>query len=530
MQLTEKHSKVLIVGAGPSGLMMAAQLLRYGIQPVIIDKKQGPTIHSQALAVQARTVEIYRQMGISERAVADGKQARGLQYYPYHKTPATLELRDIGQGQTPFPFVLLYEQNKNERLLLDYLTANACPVYWETSLETLQYENNTVTAKLNRQKSVQTLDCDWVIGADGAHSSVRKLLQIPFSGATYGNHYYLLDAALDAPFLDSEYVQIYLGKGSFTGFFPLKERNSFRVIGNLPAKLVENITASDLLPQIAATTGSEIRITKENWFTTYKLHHRMAERFRDNRCFLIGDAAHIHSPIGGQGMNTGIQDAYNLAWKLAGVINGDISENILNSYAEERMPVARQLLSTTDRAFNIGLSDSWIMDQFKKHILPNVLRFLWDKQTFRNTFFKRLSQTGISYRDSKINLHLAKSERIRAGDRVPFIEIFDEKKKEETDLHAWCSKPGFTLIILGRFDDMLLFNIAKWISTRYPGMLNFFYLPPSGKNLAVFDAFETDPHREKAIIVRPDMHIGYMNDLVSISMLDNYLKNVAGLL
>ena len=194
------------------------------------------------------------------------------------------------------------------------------------------------------------------------------------------------------------------------------------------------------------------------------------------------------------------------------------------------MPVARQLLSTTDRAFNIGLSDSWIMDQFKKHILPNVLRFLWDKQTFRNTFFKRLSQTGISYRDSKINLHLAKSERIRAGDRVPFIEIFDEKKKEETDLHAWCSKPGFTLIILGRFDDMLLFNIAKWISTRYPGMLNFFYLPPSGKNLAVFDAFETDPHREKAIIVRPDMHIGYMNDLVSISMLDNYLKNVAGLL
>ncbi len=530
MQLTDKKSKVLIVGAGPSGLMMAAQLLRYGIQPLIIDNKQGPTIHSQALAVQARTLEIYRQMGVAERAVSEGKRSRGLQYYAYGKTPAILELTDTGQGQTPFPFVLLFEQNKNERLLLDYLTSHACPVYWATSLESLQYENNTVVARLNQQGGIQTINCDWVIGADGAHSTVRKQLQIPFSGDTYAQQFYLIDAVLDNYPQGDDYVQIYLDIERFVGIFPLRDKHTFRIIGNLPDNNTEKIPVDELIPRIRAATRSNLKIVKENWFTTYKLHHRMADRFRANRCFLIGDAAHIHSPIGGQGMNTGLQDGYNLAWKLAGVINGNIHENILNSYAEERMPVARTLLSTTDRAFHIGLSDNWITEKFKKHILPAGLHFLWGKQNFRNAFFKRLSQTGISYRESKINLHLAKSERIRAGDRIPYIEIYDEKKKEDTDLHAWCSKPGFTLIILGRFDDMLLFNIAKWITTRYAGMLNFFYLPPSGKNLAVFDAFETDPHREKAIIVRPDMHIGYMNDLVSISMLDNYLKNVAGLL
>ncbi len=530
MQLTNKQSKVLIVGAGPSGLMMAAQLLRYGIQPLIIDDKQGPANHSQALAVQARTLEIYSQMGISDRAVSEGKRAKGLQYYPYGNTPVTLELTDTGRGQTPFPFVLLFEQNKNERLLLDYLTSHACPVYWETSLETLQYNNITIVAKLIQPAGIQTINCDWVIGADGAHSTVRKQLQIPFSGETYAHHFYLIDAVLGAPYREDDLIQIYLGKRNFVGLFPLRDKNTFRIIGKLSYDTSEQISVDELIPEIAATTGTDLNLKKVNWFTSYKLHHRMADRFRDHRCFLIGDAAHIHSPVGGQGMNTGIQDAYNLAWKLAGVINGNINENILNSYSEERIPVARKLLATTDRAFNIGLSESWIMDKIKKYILPVVLRFLWEKQKPRNAFFKQLSQTGISYRDSKINLHLAKSEQIRAGDRIPFIEIYDEKKKEETDLHAWCSKPGFTLIILGKFDDMLLFNIAKWISTRYPGIVNFFYLPPSGKNLAVFDAFETDPHREKAIIVRPDTHIGYMNDLVSISMLDNYLKNVAGLL
>ena len=531
MQITDKQTKVLIVGAGPSGLMMAAQLLRYGIQPLIIDNKQGPTTHSNALAVQARSLEIYRQMGIADNAVANGKATEGLVFYQQGKQKASFELMNIGQGQTLFPYVLLYQQYKNERLLLDYLTQHTCPVYWDTALAHLTQQSGYTEATLKNAEGEYTIKCDWVVGADGAHSTVRKQLGIPFNGDTYPSFFYLADIEVNASVLSGTNIQLFMDESNLAGFFPMPEKDCYRVIGIVPKEFGEreDLTLEDILPYMTSLTHSDIKIIKNNWFTTYKLHHRMAENFRKQNCFLIGDAAHIHSPVGGQGMNTGLQDAYNLAWKLAGVINGRITPDILNSYAIERMPVAKRLLDTTDRIFRIVASGNWLIRIVKRWIWFNMISLVWRNPKSRAFFFKIISQTGISYRNSKINVHLSNGEKIKAGDRLPYLEIYDEKKQEETDLHAWCSKTGFTLIILGRFEEMLLFNIAKWITNNYQGLVNFFYLPPSGKNLAVFEAFETDPHREKAIIVRPDMHIGYMNDLVSIAMLDNYLKNVIGL-
>ncbi len=337
-----------------------------------------------------------------------------------------------------------------------------------------------------------------------------------------------------ADFLTGDQIQIYLGKnGGFSGFFAMPEDKTYRVIGNLPPEYEqqENVQIEDILPFLAEITKSKFEIEHTNWFTTYKLSHRMAERFREQRCFLIGDAAHIHSPAGGQGMNTGLQDAYNLSWKLAGVINGHIKSDILNSYAEERMPVAKTLINTTDRAFNIALSSKWYALLFKKYILFKIINAAWNSEKIKPKLFKAVSQIGISYRDSSINLHLSKGIRIKAGDRLPYLKVYDEKKEIETDLHEWCNKPGFTLIVLGKFDEMYLFTLAKWITNKYPGgVLNFFYLPPSGKNVDVFDAFEADPHKQRAIIVRPDMYIGYMNDVVDIGMMDNYLQNIAGII
>jgi 2-polyprenyl-6-methoxyphenol hydroxylase-like FAD-dependent oxidoreductase len=531
MQITETETKVLIVGAGPSGLMMAGQLLRYGIQPMIIDNKQGPTTHSNALAVQARSLEIYRQMGLTDKIVPNGKPAEGLTFNQDGKTRATFELTNIGNGQTLFPYVLLYQQYKNERTLLDFLTQNACPVYWETSLVSLQSDSSGATAHLTNPEGEYTVRCDWVVGADGAHSAVRKQLGVPFNGDTYHSFFYLADLQVNSSILTGNHIQLFIDNKNLAGFFPMPEKDCYRVIGNVPKEFGEreNLVLDDILPYLTSTARTDIDVVKNNWFTIYKLHHRMADRFRDQRCFLIGDAAHIHSPVGGQGMNTGLQDAYNLAWKLAGVINGKINPDILNSYATERMPVAHNLLNTTDRIFKLIVSGNWFVVAIKRWVWFNLLKLIWRSRKSKEFFFKVISQTGISYRHNKINLHLSNGEKIKAGDRLPYLEIYDEKKKEDTDLHAWCGKPGFTLIILGRFDEMFLFNIAKWITNRYQGQLNFFYLPPSGKNLKVFEAFETDPHREKAIIVRPDMYIGYMNDLVAINLMDNYLRNVIGL-
>ena len=532
MQITEQHTKVLIVGAGPSGLMMAAQLLRYGIQPLIIDNKQGPTIHSNALAVQARSLEIYRQMGVIDKVLAGGQPSEGLSFNLEGKEKATLSFHNVGIGQTPYPYVFVYQQSKNEHLLLDYLTCNCCPVYWNTSLIFLEQKVDHVVAQIKNDNGEYSVQCDWVIGADGAHSTVRKQIQAPFNGDTYPQFFFLADAILDNDFLKGEKIQIYLSKVGFAGFFPMTGERNYRMIGNMPPEFEqkEDVVIEDMLPRLHEVTKRKVNVEHTNWFTTYKLHHRMAEKFRDGRCFLIGDAAHIHSPAGGQGMNTGLQDAYNLAWKLAGVINEQIKADVLESYAAERMPVAKRLLNSTDKAFKIALSNKWLAQFFKKHILFRILKTAWESKKVSALFFKQVSQIGISYHESKINLHLSKSTKIRAGDRVPYLKVYDEKKDSETDLHEWCGKPGFTLIILGRFDEMYLFALAKWITNKYAGMLNFFYLPPSGKNVAVFEVFEADPHKQKAVIVRPDMHIGYMNDVVNIGMMDNYLQNIAGII
>ncbi len=533
MTLTETDAQVLIVGAGPSGLMMAAQLLRNGVIPIIIDSKQGPTDQSKALAVQARSLEIYRQMGLIDRILEGGKHAEGISLNEDGKTVASLSFNNVGEGQTAFPFVHLYQQSKNERLLLDFLTLNCCPVYWQTTLTSIKKNGQKTYAKLQTAKSSNvTITCDWIIGADGAHSIVRKQLNIPFSGDTYPHEFYLADVELNNPELGDKTVQLFMAKSGFAGFFPLPEPNRYRIIGKIPDGMEknENLTIDDVLPALNIITNRNINIIQNHWFTIYRLHHRMADKFAEQRCFLIGDAAHIHSPVGGQGMNTGLQDAYNLAWKLAGVVNKQFGEKILDTYPTERMPVAKELLNTTDRVFNLILSRNWITGLFKKWALPGLLKWVWSKENLRELFFKRLSQINISYRDSAISLHLSQATQIKAGDRLPYLKVFDEKKQTETDLHEWCSKPGFVLIVFGKVDEADLFALARWITLNYPAMLNFFYLPPSAKNQHIFDAFEIKEGQGKSVIIRPDMHIGFINDKVDMGVMDNYLRNIVSLI
>jgi 2-polyprenyl-6-methoxyphenol hydroxylase-like FAD-dependent oxidoreductase len=531
MTISEQHTQVLIVGAGPSGLMMAAQLLRYGIQPIIIDSKQGPTDESKALGVQARSLEIYRQMGLVDTIIKDGKKAKGVSFSRNGKKLAGFSIANVGEGQTPFPYIELYQQSKNEKLLLDFLTLHCCPVYWDTTLLSLKQTSSNVQIQLQNSAVALSITSDWVIGADGAHSEVRRQLNIPFSGDTYKHVFYLADIEIQNEEVDDELVSLFLANEGISGFFPMPEANRFRVIGNLPDDLdkKENLLLEDVLPGLNQICGFSVDVRHNYWFTIYRLHHRMADRFREQRCFLIGDAAHIHSPVGAQGMNTGLQDAYNLAWKLAGVINNRIKPAILDSYAEERMPVAKTLLKTTDRIFTVIMSDKWYTRLFKAYLLPRLLKYAWGKETVREEGFKRVSQIGISYRDSAINLHISQSTKIKAGDRLPYLKVYDEKKQEETDLHEWCGRPGFTFIVLGKLAEADLFTLARWVAQNYGAMLNFYYLPYSAKNQKVFEAFEINPNRAKSLIIRPDMHIGFMNDKVDTVLMDNYLRNVVGI-
>ena len=237
MLISEKHTQVLIVGAGPSGLMLAAQLLRYGIQPLIIDSKQGPTGESKALAVQARSLEIYRQMGLIDKIMAGGKKAESFSFNEDGKEIATLPLSTVGKGQTAFPFIHLFQQSKNEKLLLDFLTFNCCPVYWQTNLVSLKQNELNAEVYLQNGDQLTTITCDWVIGADGAHSTVREQLQIPFKGDTYTHNFYLADVDLNDIGFDYNEVKLFLADKGFSAFFPMPEPNRYRIIGNLPDEL-----------------------------------------------------------------------------------------------------------------------------------------------------------------------------------------------------------------------------------------------------------------------------------------------------
>lgn len=529
MKLTSQNTKVLIVGAGPSGLMMAAQLLRYGVEPIIIDSKLGPTDYSKALAVQARSMEIYRQMGLVDEVLKEGKPNTGLNFFYDGKLRATFEITNAGEGETPYPYIFIYPQSKNERVLLNDLTQKVVPVYWGTTLKSLKQNAKSVDATVTSDGEEVILTADWIIGADGAHSEVRHQLNIHFSGDTYPHLFYLADFVSNH---NDEHIGLNLSSKGFAGFFPTAEKNSYRLIGNMPDELMgkEDVTFHDVIPFAEKITQKSVIVTKCNWFTTYKLHHRMADKFRSGRCFLIGDAAHIHSPVGGQGMNTGLQDAYNLAWKLAGVVNGKLYETVLNSYATERIPVASQLLKTTDRLFNVIMSKSWLSQGLKKYVLPQTLSVLWRRDKLKEAFFERVSQIDINYRHSNINLHLSHAHHIKAGDRLPYLKLYDEKKQVETDLQAWCSKPGFTLILLGRMAEMELLAFARWITQYYGANLNFFYLPPSDRNQHIFDAFEIKTDHAKAMVVRPDNYIGFLSDTVDMDIINNYLHSNAGLI
>ncbi len=418
---------VLVDGAGPTGLMLANQLARRGVRVLIIDRHAGPARETRALGVQARTLEIYAGLGIADRALELGKPGTGANLWARGRKLARIPLGEAGAQITAYPYVLVLGQDDNERIMGERLREFGVSVQWNTELVALDQKADHVIATLrDASGATRSVSVAWVGGCDGARSTVRELCGITFPGAPYEHVFYVADVEATGPMVADE-VNVYLWRSGFHLFFPMRGTDLWRMVGILPAGLRDrrDLRFEEALPHVQGELGERLRVRSCSWFSTYRIHHRAASRFRSGRCFLLGDAAHIHSPMGAQGMNTGLQDAYNLAWKLGWVIQGLCGEGLLNTYEEERIPVARALLHTTDRAFRLIVADNWLAGLFRTQVLARVAKFVMSRRSIQRRAFLVVSQIGIAYRGSSLSESLPglADEAPRAGDRFPWVTL-----------------------------------------------------------------------------------------------------------
>jgi 2-polyprenyl-6-methoxyphenol hydroxylase-like FAD-dependent oxidoreductase len=408
--------QILIVGAGPTGLALALWLTRLGVTVRIIDKTAEPGTTSRALAVQARTLEFYRQVGIADAVIEGGVEVPGANLWAGGAKAARLPLQRIGEGLSPFPFVLIYPQDAHERLLIEKLNALGVKVERPMELVRFEQQRESVRATLKRPDgSEEICEAVYLAGCDGAHSIIREALAIGYPGGTYAGLFYVADVEASGPAADGE-LHVDIEDADFLAVFPLKG-GRVRLIGTLHEEPGRELTFEDISDR--AIEHLKFTIRKVNWFSTYRVHHRVAQSFRNRRVFLLGDAAHIHSPVGGQGMNTGIGDAVNLAWKLAAVLNVGAADSLLETYELERIGFARRLVATTDRVFTFVTRQGPVARRVRTKVVPRIVPLLVKFPPVPHFMFRTVSQTGISYRDSTLSEGAAGA--VHGGDRLPWV-------------------------------------------------------------------------------------------------------------
>ena len=513
------QTKVLICGAGPTGLMMACQLKRFGVDCIVIDPKPGIVKESRALAVQARTLQIYEQMGIADKALLQGTTANKIKIIINGKRLYEVPLQQLGEGLSAYDFLFILEQNKNEKILYDHLQELGGEVLWEHSLESFTQHNDGVIAVVDNSSGEQTeINADWLIGADGAKSQVRHQLDVPFKGGTYENIFIVADTSAVWPW-GHDCLSLCLTANGFAGLFPMQGDNRFRLIGTFPKQfLPEEVTDfSEIQTDVAKQIKIDVNFTNTNWFSIYNVHHRCVSNFTHNRIFLAGDAAHVHSPAGGQGMNTGLQDAYNLAWKLALVVNGQADKTLLNSYNEERLPVAKRLVKTTDRAFAIVTSDNWFLKFLRLNIAPLILSRVLSIKSFGRFAFKAISQIGINYSKSALS-HSENKNLLQSGSLVPFVNINSKVIDEHLRFN------GFTVLL---FDTMLRDDQKEDIQNSFLAKFQFIDITRSEINEDAFKKFKANT--SALFLIRPDNYVGFASETISVTELKKYLTEIVKL-
>lgn len=518
---------VLVVGAGPTGLALASTLAAYGLAVRVVDATAGPVPESRALAVQPRTLEVL-PAPVTGRLLERGNRGVRLVWHGGGRT-AELPLFDLGLEDTAFPFLLFVSQAETETALVEHLAGLGTAVEWSTRLEALSTGDGeeaplrcTLTGADGR---LSTVSARYVVGCDGAHSTVREAAAIGFTGGRYPQTFLLADT--DADGVQPGAAHVWLGESGPLFFFPLVRPAAWRVLTPRPSGSEDDDPErlrSELQSVVDAITDGTVRLGAPVWSTAFRIHHRHAESYRRGRVFLAGDAAHIHSPAGAQGMNTGIQDAVNLGWKLGLVCEGRARPELLDTYDSERRPVGALVLRFTDRAFTVATSTSPVVRLARTRLAPRALAVAARAPRLRAAAFRTVSQLSVRYPPMaaapttgplptrSLWVPFGRQPHPRPGERLPDAPV--ESDGHRRRLQEVVSGPAFHLLLCGPVSAAEQAR-ADELSRRYPGLLRVVRLTrdsPHGAPVGLTDAGGTALRRlgvrgSAYLLVRPDGHV-----------------------
>ncbi|WP_133579681.1 FAD-dependent monooxygenase [Aureibacillus halotolerans] len=426
---------VLISGAGPTGLVLALWLTSYNVSVRIIDKQPGPGNTSRAMAVHARTLEFYQQMGLADEVIERGIKVEHAQIHSEKGVRGDIHVGDIGQKLSPYPYVVSFAQDEHEELLIRHLQQKGVDVEWNTELVHFIDSGEDVVATVQLDGHTDRIEASYLCGCDGAHSAVRKGLAFAFPGGTYERPFFVADVEATGKAIDGG-MDAYLYKKGLLLMLPVRTAKTQRLLGILPEEFRGEDGGQHPQFQSFVEDLCQIQIQCVNWYSEYRVHHRVTEQFQKGRVFIAGDAAHIHSPAGGQGMNTGIGDAVNLAWKLAAAIHKRADVSILQTYETERIDFAKTLVATTDRAFSTVMMQNVFGRTIRNFIAPKLAPLLFKWPFVREIAFHTVSQIGISYRSSVLS-EGAVGKR-KSGDRLPWTgDNFSHLQSIDWQIHVY---------------------------------------------------------------------------------------------
>jgi 2-polyprenyl-6-methoxyphenol hydroxylase-like FAD-dependent oxidoreductase len=530
--VTTAETAVLVVGAGPTGLTLAAQLAAHGVRARLIDRGLDRVHESRALAIQPRTLEVLAGLSVTDQLIACGNRTVRLRMHARGRN-VSVPMFDLGLADTAYPYLLFLSQAETERILEQHLHTAGIEAERGVELVDLHTTADAAVATLrHRDGRDETVPARYVVGCDGAHSAVRRLAGIQFQGSSYPQTFVLADT--DADGIEPGAAHVYLSGRGLLFFFPLVHPAAWRLLvmrpPTDPTPPDTPVTLDEVQALTDTYTGGTVRLRNPVWMTNFRLHHRAATRYRSGPVFLAGDAVHIHSPAGAQGMNTGIQDAVNLGWKLAHALQRTSDPALLDTYEPERAPIGKTVLRFTDRAFTIATSTHHLVRFARTRLAPALIPLALKARAARGYAFRTVSQLAIRYRHSPLSVDGPKSPRRgpKAGDRLPDADIIHNG--QPTRLHQVVAAAGWHLLLCGPPDS--------WVRTDTAGgglpdarRLNVHHLTTQNTRGALHDPHARALRRlgltdtdTAQYLIRPDGHIGYRGGGTDPAGLENYLR------